>query len=263
MKSKLNSAVDSKTIAAWLPAVIQAMKGESFPVKSDSKSVYVSTGNDSQYAITPKSETTGTYEFQTKEGGKVVVKNSGEYKNIEELVKQVTTKTKENSSKNTQSKTVLVAGKNLRRALGSLSLDSNRDMKDDPSLMNYSLQDLERSNRRSSKSTVPMNSSKLNKVNLRASFSEEKSLKEKIGEVAGDTQPVSAVLFNLKCPVSGRACLAIAFFDSLENCYVRAILDTDGEGVKTYATLDEFLADLSPVEAVYDEVPFHEEAFYE
>lgn len=129
-KNRLNSAkVDPKSLAAWLPVIIEALKGLKLKVKADAKAAYVSLGMDVQLAIKPTSESTGQYEKQVREGGKVTVEESGEYSNLKELIQLITQVKKTNSSKETpvvsnNGRRVLKAGRNLQESIGSQSLNS-------------------------------------------------------------------------------------------------------------------------------------------
>lgn len=237
--SKLNSAADIKSLAAWLPMVVKALKGTKLQVKSDNKAVYVAAGTGSQYAITPTSETAGKYELQAKENGKVVVKSSGEYKNLDELVKVVTQKT--NAS--VQAKKMLCAGRNLQNAITDGKEDASPT---DVSNLSASRSDLEITNRsrRDRKDALPpkrrpLNASRQNSkpMSLRASEGMTPDLMRVIQSACKECQPVQAILYNSVCPLTGNVCLSIGFYDDEERVWVLAQLNE--ANVETYKTIDE------------------------
>ena len=85
---KTNAAA---SVATWLPLIVEALKGQDLKIKTENDKLYVQLKSNSQLAITPTSESAGTYEEQTKDtDGVGKVTSDGKYDSLKALLEIVT-----------------------------------------------------------------------------------------------------------------------------------------------------------------------------
>lgn len=252
MSSRLNSAADIKSLAAWLPTASKNAKGANLQVKNDNNAVYVAAGKDAQYSITPKTEVSGEYEAQAKENGEVVVKESGTYDSLEELLQVVTQPI--NASRSEQRK-VLCAGRGLRNSI--ISATESNKKKSRPAARNLPLSASKRAQSlRADYNTIrePISTNGMSDELVTA-----------ITAACGECQPVSAILFNGTCPVTGVPVLKIGFYDDESDVWVTSTLS--GEMTETFDSLPELQRAMesspSEVEDEFDSYPQEEVTFDE
>lgn len=237
-KNRLNSAkVNPSTLAAWLPLIVEALNGLKLKVKTDSNAVYVSLGIDEQLAVTPTSESTGSYEKQIRDGNEVTVEDSGEYKDLKELIKLVTEVKKTNSSKESPvvdggDRRLLKAGRNLQSSIDTQALNSNR-LSPVPNRPNRNRQPVEQKTRSQRLYASRMQSLRASTPNL------GDDLVTSLSTEAGEIQEVNAVLFNSP-GVDGEPVLNIAFYDTEANVFVLQGM-SEGSTSATFETVKELI----------------------
>lgn len=236
IKANSSAASAAEGVATWLPLIMEAIKGLNLKVKVEGDKLYVALGNDSQLAITPTSESAGSYEEQVKEDDVVKVKSEGSYQDLKTLLDTLTKASSGSLSSNKKStkggKIILSAGKNYQAALTAKKLNSS--VSDGWEDVNTTAAKSFPRGRKAPKRSGTLNSSR-KPQSLRAGCSYEvpdlsNELLEIVARMTPNFQAVSAVLFNKPDQINGQQGLYIAYWDAVEGLVVVSRIDTVTDG---------------------------------
>lgn len=236
IKANSSSTSAAEGVATWLPLIMEAIKGLDLKVKVEGDKLYIALGNDSQLAITPTSESAGSYEEQVKEDDVVKVKSEGSYQDLKTLLDTLSKASSGSLSSNRKTakggKTVLSAGKNYQKALASRKLNSSTSTGWE-GIFSSTTKPNSR-NQRIAKRRGTLNSNRAPQ-SLKAGYSTAvPDLSDELFDVVSNMTPnfqkVSGVIFNKPDPINNGPGLYIAYWDGIEGLVVVSRIDTVADG---------------------------------